>query len=154
MRYELRTARGETPAAEFFEPSVVAFEQLGAFADDLLPLLGEQATAAFYERALEARDLYSTLTSAAGPEREEVIRSTYAKMEGACFRCHSIRQHELGWDGPLVFPGIEERLVDYGVRRDLFRVGMDVWAPLGAERAGQQLADGVHAALLLVGAES
>ena len=91
------------------------------------------------------------MAAATGVDRTQAVFEPFAQMEGACFGCHNIRDHGLGWKGPLVFPGIDSRLNEFGLRADLFRVGMDVWSPAGEEESARQIADSVQAALLLVG---
>ena len=154
QEYERTVGRGETPPGEWFESTLASFDGLLALADDVRPFLGEAATASFRESAQKVRGLVADMASASGPDRETRVREIFSGMQAACFSCHVIRNHELGWEGPLVFPGLEERLAEQGVRDDLFRVGMDVWSPAGEDASAQAIADAVQAALLLVGSSS
>ena len=152
--YELTTKRGTPPPGAWFESYLSTFDRLVAVGEELGSVLSEAAAATFLESANRVRSLVADMSAVEGPERSKRVQEIFSGMEAACFACHNIRDHELGWDGPLVFPGLEHRLADYGVRKDLFRVGMDVWSPAGEDESSQEIASAVQAALLLVGSSN
>ncbi len=154
QRIDRGAARDEVPEKEWLESYLASFDRLGEIGAELTPYLGDSAAAEFGESAAGLLQLVATMAEDAAAGRDEEALAGFAQMQGSCFRCHNIRGHDLGWDGPIVFPGIELRLPDFGVRNDLFEVGMDVWAPPGEDAAAQEIANAVQAAMILVGSSS
>jgi len=151
QRLDLAEKAEQIPARDWIESYLVLFSRLDEIAQELQPSIGEKAAGEFSSSAREIGALVAELTEAAGREDRNAFSSGFSRLQNACFNCHKIRGHGLGWDGPLVFPVLETRLKDFGVRDDLFRVGMDVWALRGEEESVQTIANAIQAVLLLAG---
>ena len=151
QRLDLAEKAEQVPARDWIESYLVLFTRLAEIGQELQPSIGEQAAGEFSASAREIGGLVAELTVAAGSADRSAYSTGFSRLQNACFNCHKIRGHGLGWDGPLVFPGIETRLKDFGVRDDLFRVGMDVWALRGEEENVQAIANAIQAVLLLAG---
>ncbi len=66
-----------------------------------------------------------------------------------CVTCHNIEDHALSEGG--VRDALMAAFKDRGMRRDLYRVGYDVWPVPGEEAASQEIASAIKAILFVFG---
>ena len=144
------TGRGEVPEPSWYEHYIDAFTHLDTTAEHLQPLIGEDAVSQYRSVTSEALALLTPLVSHARAGDAGKARSAILEFRRrTCVTCHNIEDHALG-EG-RVRDALMAAFKDRGMRRDLYRVGYDVWPVPGEEAASQELASAIKAILFVLG---
>ena len=144
------TGRGEVPAPSWYQHYADAFTHLDTMAEHLQPLIGEDAASQYRSVTSEALALLEPLVSHARASDAAKARSAIREFRRrTCVTCHNIEDHALGEGG--IRDALMAAFKDRGMRRDLYRVGYDVWPVPGEEAASQEIASAIKAILLVLG---
>lgn len=144
------TDRGTVPEPAWLVSYAQDFEQLATTAAALEPLLGHEATVRYQALAQEAqRGLQPLVTHARAQEPGKLRDALSGFRRRTCVACHNLSPHTLG-PGTLQ-QALQRRFGAAGVRQDLYRVGLDVWAMPTAPDASQRLARTIKMILVLLG---
>jgi hypothetical protein len=146
-----RTARGENPPPSWFRAWKGVFEEAARLSEPLSAIIGERAGERHRELAEEAAVRIENVAYASESEQPRTLRSLVSGefYKNACAACHSTPSDRLG--GDEIHDGLRRRFAELGVRRDVARVGWDLWGVPHQEQASQQVADAFKAAFVLLG---
>ena len=144
------TGRGEVPDPSWYEHYIEAFTQLDAMTEHLQPLIGEDAASQYRSVTSEALALLEPLVSHARAGDAGQTRGAIREFRRrTCGACHNIEGHALGEGG--VRDALMALFKERGMRRDLYRVGYDVWPVPGEAAASQEIASALKAMLFVLG---
>ncbi|MCH8245387.1 MAG: hypothetical protein IH951_03155 [Bacteroidetes bacterium] len=144
------TGNGEVPEPEWYLESKDNFAELGRIADALRPVIGESAAKQFTDATDESKALFEPLVShARNHDAGKLRRAVMDFRRHTCVACHGIEDHLLG-EGNLN-RALISRLSALGVRKDIYRVGYDIWPVPGEEQKSQEIASTIKAMLILLG---
>ena len=144
------TGRGEVPDPSWYQHYIDAFTHLDTTAEHLQPLIGEDAVSQYRSVTSEALAPLTPLVSHARAGNAGKARSAILEFRRrTCVTCHNIEDHALGEGG--VRDALMAVFKDRGMRRDLYRVGYDVWPVPGEEAASQEIASAIKAMLFVLG---
>jgi hypothetical protein len=122
---------------------------------ELSPMLarffGEKAAERHHRLSLEAAERLDAVLLAADTEEPRDVRKLVSGdlYRDTCKACHEMKSDHLG--GDELFDGVRRRLSEFGVRRDVLRVGWDLWSVSREEEESQAVADAFKAGFLFLG---
>jgi len=146
-----RTARGDLPPRDWVRQWRVNFVAVSELSSTLSPFLGEKAAERHHRLALEAAERLDTVLAAAETQEPRDVRKLVSGdlYRDTCKACHEIKSDALG--GEDLYEGVRHRMGEFGVRRDVLRVGWDLWGVPHDERESQAVADAFKAGFLMLG---
>ena len=141
------------PEAELLVGWQKILTDLVELAPRMAPVL-DRATLSEYVKVAEegAGILQQARATRAKADLAGLDRVLGAFSQQICARCHGLRSKVLDARRPI-FSALSDRLGDLGLRRDLARVGTDIWPVPGHEKLSQTLAEAAKLALLVLGSE-
>ncbi|MCZ6837148.1 MAG: hypothetical protein O7G85_15340 [Planctomycetota bacterium] len=152
--YELVKHQGIAPPPEWYESYIASYKRMAEIADGLSSIIGEEAAQAYRERTVI--DIAKLQEVAEASRRGEVRNVgkliTKSFRTQSCGSCHGITSHVLE-TGDLD-DALKARMVELGVRGDLFQVGRDIWPVPDQEAQSQEFANAIRAALLVWGSQN
>jgi len=146
-----RTARGDLPPRDWVRQWRVNFVAVSELSFTLAPFLGERAAERHHRLALEAAERLDSVLLAAETQEPRDVRQLVSGdlYRDTCKACHEIKSDFLGGEG--LYDGVRRRMSEFGVRRDLLRVGWDLWGVPHEARESQVVADAFKAGFLILG---
>jgi hypothetical protein len=146
-----RTARGGLPPLIWIARWKRNMQEVADLSDPLADVIGPEAAERHRELAEDAVQRLDKLAMAARTEEPRAVRKLVSGKfyRGACTACHTVTSERLG--GEELYDGIRRRLPELGIRRDLCRVGFDLWAVPGYEEVSQQVAAAFKTAFVILG---
>ena len=151
----IRRTMALTRCVEVLDPSwyqdyIAAFTHLDSTVQYLQPWLGDEAASQYRSVTTEALSLLEPIVSHARAGDAGTARSAIVEFRRrTCGSCHNIEGHTLGEGG--VRDALMAAFKERGMRRDLYRVGYDVWPAPGEEAASQEIASAIKAILVVLG---
>ena len=138
------------PDPSWYQRYTNDFDQLDSIATALQPVIGDEAVSKYQTVSREARALLEPLVSHARASDADKARTAVMDFRRrTCGVCHGIEEHTLGESG--IRDALLAEFKTLGVRRDLYRVGYDVWPVPGQEAASQEIASALKAILFVLG---
>lgn len=146
-----RTARGDLPPRDWIRQWRVNFLAVSELSPVLAQLIGEKAAERHHRLALDAAERLDTVLLASETQEPRDVRKLVSGefYRDTCKACHAVKSEALG--GEELFDGVRARLEKFGVRRDVLRVGWDLWGVPHEEHASQAVADAFKAGFLFFG---
>ncbi len=152
LRRTMSMARGSTvPPVDWLEENRNMYHRLEEIGMTLRPIIGDSASIKYVNVTREAGEILDRgLEHARASEGDELRERILTFRRRSCGGCHGIENHAAG-EGKLK-DAVFGRLDEFGVRRDLYSVGRDVWGVPGEDGRSQSIADAVKAILVVAGA--
>jgi hypothetical protein len=146
-----RTARGDLPPRDFVRQWRLNFLAVSELSSTLSGFFGEKAAEHHHRLALDAAERLDSLLLTADTQEPRDVRKLVSGdlYRDTCKACHEIKSDRLAGDD--LYDGMRRRLGEFGVRRDVLRVGWDLWGVPGDEEHAQDVADAFKAGFLLLG---
>lgn len=146
------TGQGAVPPPEWLEAFKMVFANLEGTSETLVPVIGQNAAAAYKSVAEKAREQIDALVQQAEAGDAGGLRDAIKDFRlETCGGCHFIESHTLG-EGDLN-NALFRHFQTYNVRNDLYRVGYDVWGVPGEGEKSQRLANRIKAMVLVLSNE-
>ncbi len=152
LRRTMSVARGSTvPPVDWLENNRDLYHRLEEIGGTLRPIIGDSASIKYVNVSREAGEILDrALDHARASEGDQLRERILTFRRRSCGGCHGIENHAAG-EGKLK-DAVFSRLDEFGVRRDLYSVGRDVWGVPGQATQSQKIADAVKAMLVVAGA--
>jgi hypothetical protein len=146
-----RTARGDLPPRDWIRQWRVNFVSVSELSSTLAPFFGEKTADRHHRLALEAAERLDTVLLASETQEPRDVRKLVSGdlYRDTCKACHEINSDFLG--GEELYEGVRRRMTEFGVRRDILRVGWDLWSVPHETRESQAVADAFKAGYLILG---
>ena len=152
IRRTFATSRGEhVPPLEWLRSNQTMYSRLGEIAEGLTPLIGDSAVVSYKAVLGDGQAILDRVVSEAAIGNGDAVRNQVGTFRRqTCGNCHGIENHRAG-EGELK-QVLFTQLQDLGVRNDLYRTGLDIWAVPGEETRSQQIANVFKAIMVIAGA--
>ena len=153
LRRSMALSGGDrVPPLDWIDANRDMYRRVGEIGIELRPIIGDSASIKYVAVAEESSEILMLVAEDAAASRgDAVVERIQAFRRRSCGACHGIKNHSAG-TGKLK-DALFGRMDEFGVRLDLFRVGLDVWSPPGEADRSQRMSDAVKAVLVVAGSE-
>ncbi|NNE42704.1 MAG: hypothetical protein HKN12_00720 [Gemmatimonadetes bacterium] len=145
------TARGDAPPHDWFRRWKRNFQDVaslsGSLADVIGPLASEQHRILAEEAAVQLDAVLVAVRTREPRDVRQMVSGPFYRA--TCTACHVTPSDRLG--GEEIHDGLRSRMQELGVRRDVMRVGFDLWGVPNEDRTSQTVANAFKAIFLVAG---
>jgi hypothetical protein len=150
QRSSAASGADRVPPLEWIETFRSTYDRMAEIAEELRPVIGDSAAAGYAQVVEDGAEVLALVAESAAAGSGDAVRDqALAFRRRTCGACHGIDNHTAG-PGKLK-NALFTRLEELGVRRDLYRAGLDVWAAPQDVARSQVMADAVKAVLVVAG---